>query len=51
MMYFTVTHKKISINRYSPITMSNWFADYANKAKKFLSRAIKNYEQSDNPEL
>ena len=44
-------HKKISINRYSPITMSNWFADYANKAKKFLSRGLKNYKQSNNPEF
>ena len=44
-------HKKIIINRYSPITMSNWFGSYANKAKFFLSKAIKNYKQLDNPEF
>ena len=44
-------HKKIIINRYSPITMSNWFSSYANKAKFFLSKAMQNFKQLDDPEF
>ena len=44
-------NKKKIINKYSPITMANWFAEYANKSKKNLLSAIRKCKNINDPEF
>ena len=44
-------YNKKNINRYSPITMANWFNEFANNAKKNLLKAIKIIKKRNDPEL
>ena len=45
-----INNRKV-INRYSPITMANWFDEYTNKSKKSLLSAIKIYKNKNDTEF
>ena len=42
---------KKNIKKYSPITMANWFNEYANKARTNLLKAIKKIKNKNDPEF
>ena len=44
-------YNKKNIKKYSPITMANWFNEYANKARTNLLKAIKTIKNKNDPEF
>ena len=44
-------YNKKNIKKYSPITMANWFNEYANKARTNLLKAIKKIKNKNDPEF
>ena len=44
-------YNKKNIKKYSPITMANWFNEYANKARTNLLNAIKKIKNKNDPEF
>ena len=42
---------KKTINKYSPITMSNWFLEFAKKSKKHLTNAINKIKKKEEPKF
>tara|TARA_B100001123_G_scaffold239728_1_gene268240 strand:- start:209 stop:1045 length:837 start_codon:yes stop_codon:yes gene_type:complete len=40
---------KKNINKYSPVTMSNWFFEFAKKSEKHLKEAINKYKNKEEP--
>ncbi len=44
-------HNKKTINRYSPITMSNWLMEYSNKSDYHLKKGIKNFKNKSDSEF
>ena len=44
-------YNKKNIKKYSPITMANWFNEYANKARTNLLKAINKIKNKNDPEF
>ena len=42
---------KKNINKYSPMTMSNWFFEFAQNSEKYLKKAINKYKKKGEPKF